>query len=177
MLVADYMDGAYKITKVLHILAVMAGLGVTFWYGVYGMRAKKAGESGDAMGSAGIAEANDFVGRLGEKVIYTIPVFGVGLVFMSGDVWDFSQTWVWLSLVLFAVGLTIAAAVLMPSARKIAELSRELASMGPPPAGAQGPPPQVGAIDALGKKLGMFSGINHLIVVVILYLMVAKPGL
>ncbi|HLF99998.1 MAG TPA: DUF2269 family protein [Acidimicrobiia bacterium] len=177
MLIADYMDGAYKVTKVLHLLAVMAGLGVTFWYGVYGMRAKKAGESGDAMGSAGIAEANDFVGRLAEKVIYTIPVLGVGLVFMSGDVLEFSQTWVWLALVLFAVGLTNATVVLMPSARKIAELSRELASMGPPPAGAQGPPPQVAAMDVLGKKLGMFSGVNHILVVVILYLMVAKPGL
>lgn len=183
MLAFDLDSTPYEITKVLHILAAMAGLGVTFWYGVYGARAKKAGEHGDAMGSAAIGEANVFVSHAANYVIYAIPILGLGLVFMSKPeqsddlLWALDQTWVWLSLVLYGIGVTIALTVLDPTAKRLAELSRELASMGAPPAGATGPPPQVAQMDALGKRLGAFSGVSHLIVITILYLMVAKPGL
>lgn len=176
MPIADTTSGAYEITLVLHILTVMAGLGVTFWYAAYGLRGMKAAQSGDGMGAAALAEANHAVSGVAQWIIFSIPVLGVGLVFMSDEVWDFGQTWVWLSLVLFGLALTNALTILQPSGRKIAELSRELANAGAPPAGASEPPPQVLEIDALGKRLGMLGGINHLLVVVILYLMVAKPG-
>jgi len=175
-ILADIDSGAYKFTKVLHLLSVIAGLGVTFWYGVYGARAKKMGESGDAMGSAGVADANFFVGSTAEKVIATIPVFGVALVFMSDDAWGFDQTWVWLSLTLFAIAFALANLVLLPLSRRMSELSRELASMGPPPAGASGPPPQVAQMDAVGKRLGAISGVLHLLLITILTLMIWKPG-
>ena len=175
-ILADIESGPYKVTKVLHLLAVIAGLGVTFWYGVYGAQAKKMGQAGDASGSAGIAEANSFVGKTAEYVIWTIPLFGIGMVFMSDDAWGFDQTWVWLSLVLFAIGLTLATGILLPSSKRMAVLSRELASMGAPPAGASGPPPQVAAMDAVGKRLGAVSGILHTILITILILMIWKPG-
>ena len=177
VLIGDITSTAYKITFFLNILAVIVGIGVTFWYGVYGMKSKQLGESGDAAGSASIAAANVFVSHKAELVILTIPLFGVGMVMMSDDVWTFGQTWVWLALVVFAAAFAMANLVLAPLAKRIAALTAEMAAMGPPPAGAAGPPPQVAELDAVGKRLGMFSGIVHLMLFTLLYLMIWKPGL
>jgi hypothetical protein len=45
----------------------------------------------------------------------------------------------------------------------------------PPPAG--GAPPQVAELQAVGKRLGLGGTILDLSVVVLLYLMIFKPGL
>jgi hypothetical protein len=51
--------------------------------------------------------------------------------------------------------------------------------MGPPPEGAPagGPPPQVAQLEAHGKKLGTFGPVLNIIAVVIIGLMIWKPGL
>lgn len=173
VVLADISSGAYKFTYALHILAVMAGLGVTFWYGVYGLQGRKAVETENPKGAAAIAGANYVVSSKVKWVVYSIPLWGIGLVTQSDDLIAWGETWVWLSLVLFGVALVIAVTVLERSARRIATLTAELAE-GPP--AADGPPPQVAELDTLGRRMGMFSGINHLLVVVILYLMIWKPG-
>ena len=64
--------------------------------GLYAAQAqKRQGPPGRA-----VSEANFAVTSVAEKVIYLIPVFGILLVLASDDVFKFSQTWVWLSLVL-----------------------------------------------------------------------------
>jgi len=54
----------------------------------------------------------------------------------------------------------------------------ELVAMGPPPAGAPagGPAPQAVQIETLGKRLATVEPILHVILVVILGLMIWKPG-
>ena len=110
---------------------------------------------------------------IAEKAIYLIPVFGILLVLASDDGWDFSQTWVWLSLLLFVIALGVSHSTLIPGHRKINELLAEM-EQGPPPAG--GPPPQVVQIEALGKKQAASGAFLNLMVVVILTLMIWKPG-
>ena len=46
---------------------------------------------------------------------------------------------------------------------------------GPPPAG--GPPPQVAEMQTIGQRMGTFGPILDIILVVIIFLMVWKPGL
>lgn len=168
-------SGLYKIIKVLHIAAVMYGLGSVLLGGLYGKIAS------DLKGAEGLAvsEANFKVSNVAEKIIFSIPVWGILLVLLSDDVWEFSQMWVGLSIVLYVVAVGLATGILVPSHRKINDLSRELVSMGPPPAGSapSGPPPQVAEIEALGKKMAAAGAATNILAVVLIALMIFKPGL
>jgi hypothetical protein len=57
-------------------------------------------------------------------------------------------------------------------------LMEELKAMGPPPAGAapSGPPPQVAQMEALGQRLAIGGTFLDLLLVVIVGIMVWKPG-
>ncbi len=124
-------------------------------------------------------------------MIYAIPVFGIALVFMSDDVIEFDQTWIWLSIVLYIVAMGISHGVMFPTVKKMVALMKELNAMGPPPGaggapggppaggpppGAGGPPPQVAQMEALGQRLAAGGMALNLITVVIIVLMVWKPG-
>jgi uncharacterized membrane protein len=180
VLAAIGSDG-YKIVLILHILTVVVGIGAVMLNGIYGAQAKaRRGPEGLA-----IVEANVKVSEIANYFIYAIPVFGIALVFMSktGDVevFKFSQTWIWLSILLYLVAMGISHGVMFPTAKKMTGLMEELNAMGPPPAGgpppgAGGPPPQVAQIEALGKKIGTGGMALNLITVVIIVLMVWKPG-
>lgn len=169
MLIASYRDNAYDFVLVLHILAVVIGLGAVFLDGVYGAQIKaRRGPEGLA-----IAEANFLVTKLAEWFVYAIPVFGVALVFMSDDVIKFDETWVWFSLLLYIVALGLSHGMLMPAVKRMHVLMKEMIE-GPPPVG--GPPPQAAEMEKLGKRVGAVRATLNLLVVVIIVLMVFKPG-
>ena len=190
MVFGAYGSDGYKVVLVLHILTAIVGLGAVMLNGLYGAQAKsRKGPEGLA-----IAEANFKVSMIAEYVIYAIPIFGIGLVFMSKtggvQIIEFSDTWIWLSLLLYVIAIGISHGVVIPTAKRMQVLMRELVTMGPPPGaggpggapaggpppGAGGPPPQVVELEALGKKIGAAGMVLNLIVVVILVLMVFKPG-
>jgi hypothetical protein len=60
-----------------------------------------------------------------------------------------------------------------PTVNKMIAAMRELES-GPPPAG--GPPPQVAELERLGATLGRFGPVLSILLVVLVSLMVFKPG-
>ena len=160
----------YKIVLVLHILAAIIGFGAVFLNGIYAneMKRRKGPEA------LAIYEANWKVSKIGEYFIYAVPILGLALVGMSDDAWKFSQTWVWLAIVLYVVALGISHAVLLPSVKRIGVLMREMIAAGPP---TGGPPPQAAEIEGLGKKAGAAGATLNLMLIVILGLMVFKPGL
>ena len=149
------MSGIYKLLVVLHILSVVVGIGATMLNGLYAAKAKQAG--GPAAGA--IMKANFDVTMVAEKVIYLIPVFGILAVLASDDVWEFDQTWIWLSLVLYVVALGIAHGNQMPAGKKML-------------AGPSSPE----EAEALGKRLAMGGMALNLLVVALVALMVWKPG-
>lgn len=157
----------------LHILSIIIGFGGVMLNGIYGAEAKKR----KGPGGAAIGEANLAVTKIAEKVIITIPLWGIGLVLMSDGVWEFSQAWVIIALVLFVLVMGFATGVQLKNQKRMVGLAGELATAGPPPAGASGPPPQVAEMEALEKKLGMGGAFLSLMVVVLIYLMVFKPGI
>ena len=169
MLLAAVDSGAYKLVLLLHILAAIVGFGAVFLNGLYGAQAKRR----QGVEGAAIAEANYDVTHVAEFVIYTVPIWGLGLVGMSDKAWKFSQTWVWLALTLYVVGIAVSHAVMIPSARRLKTLAREVAGRGP---AAGGPPPEAAEMDELGKRLGAGGGFLNLLLVVILVLMIWKPG-
>ena len=165
-------SATYKVLFVLHILSAIVGFGAVLLNKFYGDEAKKR------RGAEGLAivEANQRVSHIGERFIYAVPLLGFGLIGVSDGVYKFSQTWVVLSLVLYAVAVTVSLTVMQPTVRSQIALMRELGT-GASPAGAGGPPPQVAQLEANGKKLSIGGAFNSAVLVVIIGLMTWKPGL
>ena len=167
---------AYNIVFMLHIISIIVGFGGVILNGIYGSEAKKRkGAEGAAIGAA-----NLHVTEIAEKVIMTVPIWGIGLVLMSDGAWKFSQLWVGLALVLFILTMGFATGVQLRNQKRMSQLANELSMAGaggPPPGGAAGgPPPQVAEMEALEKKLGMGGAFLSFMIVVLIYLMVFKPG-
>ena len=157
-------EDLYDVVLVLHILGVVAGIGPTMLNGVYAAKAKKMG--GPAAGA--VMQANFDVTMVAEKIIYTIPVTGLVLLYLSDGAFDLAQTWVWLSIVLYVVGLGIAHGVMMKGGKRMLALGPQL---------AQGDQAAVAEAGGLEKRLATFGMTLDLIAVVIIVLMIWKPGL
>ena len=167
-------DFWYGVVLLLHLIAVIAGLGPTFAYPIFGSVAKQRGGSeGEAISRATL----DVAGRL-EFAVFAIPVFGLLLVFMSDDAISLGDGWIIAGIVLYAIALYISLGLHTPNLRRMNDLQRELVAMGPPPAGAapSGPPPQVAELEERGKRAGMYGGILHLLLLLLLIDMIWKPG-
>jgi uncharacterized membrane protein len=149
--------GSYQLLLVIHLLTVIVGIGSVILNGIYGAQAKKAGPNG---GNA-IVRANFEVTKIAEYFIYAIPVTGILMVLNSDYPWDFSDTWVWMSILLYVIAVGNAHMNLIPGSKKMIELT-------------QGPPTP--EMEAVGKRLGIAGTINDLIVVALVVLMVWKPG-
>lgn len=177
VLAAGITSGVYRFVLLLHVLAAIVGLGGVTLNALYGAQAAKR----RGVGATAISEANYAVSvGVAEKIIYSIPVFGILLVLLSDDAWSFGDTWVWLSLVLFGVALVISHSVLIPGHRQLNEALRALESVsatGPAATGAAGgPPPQVAQIEAITKRMAAVGPVLHVLLVVLLVLMIWKPG-
>jgi uncharacterized membrane protein len=164
-------SGGYKLLLLLHILAVVIGIGGVSLNGVFGREAKqRQGPEGRA-----ITEAVEYVTRIASYVIYLIPVFGILLVLASDDVFEFSDAWIWLSMLLYIVAVGVSHGVLIRNTRLMIMLMRDLEAT-PPTPGAGGPPPQVAELERLGRMQGMAGGTLHLLLVALIALMIWKPG-
>ena len=174
VILADINSGTYKFVLVLHILAAIVGFGGVFLNALYGQQAKaRRGREGLA-----IAQSNYLVSNVAEFVIYAVFIFGILLVLLSDDAWTFGQFWIWSSMALFIIGLGVAHGVLRPNVRRMNFLMAELAEMGSPPMGSApgGPPPQVAELEERGQRVGFAGGFLNILVVLILFLMIWKPG-
>jgi uncharacterized membrane protein len=164
----------YKIVLTLHILCAIVGFGGVLLNGLYGREAKRR----PGPGGLAISEANLTVSTIAEYFIYAVFVFGFALVLMSDKAWEFSQTWIWLAMALYIVGIGVSHAVLFPNAKRMRDLAAELVAAGPPTADAPpGPPPQVTEMAQREKTLGAASAFLDVLLIVIIGLMIWKPGL
>jgi uncharacterized membrane protein len=167
-----YEGGLYDLLLFLHILAVVVGFGSVMLNGVYAAKAKRAG----GREGVAIAETNTFVSdKVAEPFIYAVFVLGILLVLVGDEVWEWDQAWINISMVLYIIGIGLSHALLRPTVKKLNALTAQLAAAGPMPA-AGGPPPEVAEVEALGKRAGLVGAILNVILVVIIYLMVFKPG-
>jgi len=173
VVLATYDSGLYKFFLILHIFCAIVGFGAVFLNGIYGQQMKARLQSGRAAEAIGIYEANMTVTKIGEYFIYAVFVFGFVVLGLSDSLWKFSQTWVWLSVVIYVLALGLSHGVMIPTAKRMGVLMHEMAD-GPPPVG--GPPPQAAEMEQLGKKMGVVGPILNLALIVILFLMVWKPG-
>jgi uncharacterized membrane protein len=161
MVIAEIGSGIYKLFLFLHIVAAVVGFGGVLLNGLYGAQAKKR----PGPGGLAIAEANFWVStKVAEPAIYLVPLFGFALIGLSDSGWEFSQTWVIASLVLYVIGLANAHMVLIPTSRRMIEMMK---------AG----PPDPAQMEAAGKRLAAAGTFSHLLFVAIMVMMIWKPGL
>ena len=167
-------DMAYEIIFFLHILGAIIGFGTVFLNGLYGQQAvSRRGSEG-----AAISQANLAVSNVAEIFIYSVFVTGLllGIMAKEGTGIELSDAWLSAAMLLFIIGLGISHGVLRPSVKKLdAALAADAAtdaraSVSPDPAAPET------SIDELGKKVAAAGGIENVIFVVILVLMVWKPG-
>jgi uncharacterized membrane protein len=151
----------YQFVLVLHLLAVIIGFGGMFIAGFYGMEGgKRSGREGLA-----ITETTMKVTSLVPTMaVYTVPILGILLVLLSDDLWQFSDTWISLSFLLYIAILVIAVGFHVPNLRKMIALRQ----------GQEGV--QATEVEQRAKKAAMLGGILNLLWVAVLFLMVFKPG-
>ncbi len=163
-------SGVYKFVLVLHILSAIIGFGAVFLNGLYAAQAK-ARRGREALA---VAESNWLVSRIAEWFIYAVFVFGVLLVLLSDETYEFGDTWISASMGLYIVALGLVHGLLRPNIQRVLSAMRELAE-GAPTEGA-GPPPQLAILEQRGRIVGATSAALNALLVVILFLMVWKPG-
>ena len=163
----------YLTLKTLHILVAIVGFGAVMLNALYGKKSKED----QGPGGLAIFDANYYVSHHAEKAIYLVFLFGFVLVLGEKGP-EFGDTWVWLAMTIYAIAIGVSHGVMSPTLKKMRANIAELVAMGPPPAGAPegGPPPQVAELEALGKRVAMTGAFLNTMVVVMLYLMVFKPG-
>jgi hypothetical protein len=159
----------YNILLLLHILSAIIGFGGVILNGLYAAKARQRPPA-EALA---VMEVNTFVSlKVAEVFIYLTALWGFGLVGMSDKAITFGDTWVYLAIIVYGVALGLSHGLLQPKVKRMVELQREVVA-GPPP---QGPPPQATEMAALGKQIAPVSMVLDLALVVILVLMIWKPG-
>ena len=178
MVLGAYLSGFYKFSLALHIVCAVLGFGAVALNGLYAQQIKARLQTGNVSEALAIHNANMKVSQIGEYLIYAVFVLGFVVLPQAKigghAVFEFSQTWVWLSVVLFVIAIGLSHAVMFPGAKRLRTLMEEML-VGPPPAG--GPPPQVAEMQTVGQRMGTVGAILDVILVVIIFLMVWKPGL
>lgn len=134
----DGISTGYQVLGVLHVLAVVVAFGPLFLY----PRLQRAG-------ATTVVAALHL--RLVMPALLMVWVLGMGLVGMSQDFIEMSQTWIVLSLTCWVVLAVVSAFLIRPA----------LNDTGP----------------AARARLSAGIGITHLLMIVVLALMTFKPGL
>lgn len=165
------MGTGFRLLLLFHLICVIGGFGSMAYNGLYFTLARRRGEPGEAA----ILETNNEVSTLSELLIYGAFVFGIAAVASSGHAYSFSQGWVVLAVVLYAVNLGVLHGLIRPRQRAYREAATRLAATAPmaPP----DRPPEIALLDRLDKQISAGWGIFNIVVLLVLYLMVFTPAL
>lgn len=142
-----------------HIGFAMVWIGSHVLLLVLGRRARRRGP---AELVRFVADSRWLATRLQGPAAFLVLVFGVGLVVVDG--FEFTNFWIVLGLLGFAVLLAVTATSLLPDYRRILHLAGRY--------GADAPD-----VQALIRKVGRVTRIDSVVMAAIVLDMIAKPGL
>ena len=148
----------------LHVFSAIVAFGPTFAFAIYGAQAGKEPQHANFM-----ARANHVVSdRLVFPLVLSMPVTGILILIASGR--DLTKSaWLAAAIVIYVFAVLYSYFVQRPATLRLIDLTST-----PPPAGSTGgPPPEVLTTVAKIRRGGMIMGLS---VIVIVFLMVVKPG-
>lgn len=148
MVFAAVGDGVYNVFLLLHIVAVLVAFSPAVAHTL--LAAQVRGGRGGAP-VLGLMHRNER--RVNAPALVLAGLLGFGLQGMSDGAWEFGQTWIWLSIVLWIVQNGVLHAVLLPAQKAVADGDRSGQS-----------------------RVDLGSGLVSLLFLVILILMIWKPG-
>jgi uncharacterized membrane protein len=147
----------YEALLFFHILAVAVWVGGSIMLGFISARVEG---TGDTEYRARFAKSAGVVGPIIGVSAALVLASGVWMV-LDSDAIELSQTWVWLGLALFGVSLVVGAAYFGPASNRIV-------------AALEGG--QTEEADRRARQFNLVSRLDTLLLVVILGVMVFKPG-
>lgn len=151
MVLAAYNSGLYKLLFLGHVVSFLIAFAPVVIHPLLAAQSK-------ADGPATLGRVAGYMAANGRRVhlpaLVALGAFGIGLVLESDPAWAFDQTWVSLALLTWLAIAAVVIAVLMPAERKVA----------------------AGDLDA-EKRVQQAGPIITILLLVVLYLMIWKPGL
>ena len=149
------------ILLLIHVAGAIIGFGPVFTFAVLGPMGGKAGPQG----GLALLEGMEAIEK---KLVFPVavavqPLSGLALIFVAGySASFFSHYWLWIGIVLYAIAFYLA---IFGQNKRLARLI-ELAKAGPP----------TPEFIATAKKVAQTGPIITVLLVVIIILMVTKPG-
>ena len=151
----------YDVVLTVHILAVVVAFGVVFAYPVI-----------DAFARTTMAGNLGALHRLHLELATKVVTPAMVVVLLAGlyltiDRWSLGDPWISATFAILFVLFGLTGAVLIPADRRLAELAERDAGAGGAPSAEY---------EAARRRADAFGGLALLLVVVAIFLMVAKPG-
>jgi uncharacterized membrane protein len=165
----------FKILVALHLLCVIGGFGAVAYNALYVSLAQRR----PGGGSAAVLEVNMLVSGLAELLIYSALVFGIGAVTASDSLISFGDAWVSASFGLYLVDVGILHGWIKRHQRHYSALTNRIEAMvaGAPPGTAVTPPARdIAELRSLERRISLGWAVFNVFVVVVVFLMVFKPG-
>lgn len=151
MILAAYRSGAYNLLLLLHIVSLVAAFAPAVIHPLLGAQTQR--DSAEvSRATAGHMAAN--TRRVHFPALVLTGVFGFGMVPMSDPVFQFDQTWVYLAVLVWIALCGVVSGVILPGERKAAE-----------------------GVEAARSQVAVGGQIATFLLIVMLYLMIWKPGI
>lgn len=153
-MLADIGSFPYNLVLLLHIVAVLVAFAPAFVWPVLRVRLRNQGTA--TLPSEVGSQVAPTTLLVHAPALVAAGILGILTVLLSGDAYEFAQTWVSIAFVLWFLMLGVLFLGILPADRKAAE-----------------PDDTPGA----DTRASMFNGMLHLLLVLMLIDMIWKPGL
>lgn len=151
MVLADIGSGLYKLLYLGHIVTLLVAFAPAVIHPIIGAQTKADG-GGALQRLSGHMATNDR--RVHFPALVLTAAFGIGMVIDSDDLYGFDQAWISLAFLVWIALCGVVSGMIMPAERKLAG----------------------GDLEA-ERKVTMGAQIATVLLLVMLYLMIWKPGL
>ena len=174
VLVMGVTGNFYRLLLLLHIACAILGFGSVAFNGLYRARARQRGGPTELA----ILQETSYVGRIAEFLIYAVFILGILVAVTSKSpgaakpMWELKQAWLSAAMVLYLADIGLLHAFIHKAERRYAALLVEVNG-----AGSASPGAGVSQLEQLESRIRLgWTGFD-VIFLVVLYLMVFKPGL
>ncbi|HEX5466178.1 MAG TPA: DUF2269 family protein [Candidatus Limnocylindrales bacterium] len=164
------MNVIFEVALLVHVLSAIALFGPTFAFPLIGA----AGGREPMHGNFAIRLTDLLESRLVMVGLVVQPISGFIVIWAAGiDFFAASSRWLVAAIVLYAIAAAVAIFIQTPTVRRMAEMSAHAPAPAAPGSAPAGPPPALMTLVRKSQRTGMILGA---LLVVIIALMVVKPG-